>query len=423
MKRKIIIFFFFIFFYSINLLANYILIPMDKTQTNHLKAYGLAYWIISDKCKIKKIYWLLNYRGGSFLSPVSEEIIKKAKYSGVSFEIINEIQKNSIDIEIENNNMSKVELEKAPKIAVYIPNNKNPWDDAVTLALTYAEIPFDKIWDDKILKDGLNKYDWLHSHHEDFTGQYDKFFKNYNKSSWYINKVNKSRQFANKLNFNSVREEKLAVAKKIREFVKKGGFFFAMCSATESLDVALSLEGVDYISPEIDGTPFDKNYMQKINYNNCLMFRDFKVFSDPYYNPKSEIDYNIVNTRNRKEDPPFELFDFSAKFDQVPCILTQNHQRIIKGFFGLTTSYLQKFLKKKVVVLGYSLNKVKTAKYIHINYGKGSITYLGGHDPEDYAHKVGAEPTNLNLHKHSAGYRLILNNVLFPAVKKKKLKT
>ncbi|HPP88634.1 MAG TPA: asparagine synthetase B, partial [bacterium] len=352
--------------------------PMDKKQTDHLKAYGLAYWAIGNNPTGNKIYWLLNYRGGSFLIPYSDEVIKKSRLMGVATEIINDRQLNEIELLIQQENMDKVELEKQPKIAVYVPPTNNPWDDAVTLALTYAEIPYDKIWDDKILKDALKDYDWLHLHHEDFTGQYDKFFRSFANAPWYINKVAEYTKFAASLGFNSVREQKCAVAKSIKNYVQNGGFLFAMCSAPEALDIALSLEGIDFIAQEIDGTPVTKNFMNFIDYSKTLAFENFIVFNDPYYNPKSDIDFNKVNTPQRIEDNPFELFEFSAKFDQVPTMLTQNHQTIIKGFLGLTTSFAKDKIKKECIILATNTGGQNSVKYLHRKYGKGTLTYLGG---------------------------------------------
>jgi len=423
MRITTLFFFIFISIIKFDLSAANILVPMDESQRNHLKSYGFAYWSIANKQDSSKIYWLLNYRGGSFLIPYSDECAKKAKLMGVDYEIIDDMKTNEIELLIQEENMDKIELEKAPKIAVYVPPTNNPWDDAVTLALTFAEIPFDRLWDDKILKGGLSDYDWLHLHHEDFTGQYDKFYRSFQNAPWYMNRVAEYRKFALAQGYNSVREEKCAVAKNIKNYVINGGFMFAMCSAPESLDIALALEGVDFIAPEIDGTPADPEYMKRIDYSKCLMFENFTVYSDPYFNPKSDIDYNWVNTPKRIEDQPFELFDFSAKFDQVPTMLNQNHSKIIKGFLGITSSFRDDKIKREGVILAKSLGGNKSVKYIHRKLSKGTITYLAGHDPEDYAHQVGAEPTNLNLYKNSAGYRLILNNVLFPAAKQKKLKT
>ncbi len=412
----------FLFLYNSIVFSNNILVPMDEKQTDHLKAYGAAYKSLAEKNSAGKIYWLLNYRDGSFLLPYSDEAVKNLKISGVYYEIIDDKQLNQIELTIQEENMDKIELEKAPKIAVYAPSTNNPWDDAVTLALTYAEVPYDKIWDDKILKSGLSDYDWLHLHHEDFTGQYDKFYRSFQNSPWYMTRVAEYRKFAITQGFNSVCEEKTSVSKAIKNYVSNGGFLFAMCSAPEALDIALSLEGTDYIAQEIDGTPFDPDYMKKIDYSKCLVFENFTVISDPNFNPKSDIDYNWVNTPKRIEDQPFELFDFSAKFDQVPTMLTQNHNRIVKGFFGLTTAFREEKIKKECIIMGKTIGN-KCVKYLHRKFGKGTITYLGGHDPEDYAHRVGAEHTNLSFHKNSQGYRLILNNILFPAAKQKKLKT
>ncbi len=394
---------------------------MDEEQTNHLKSYGVVFNYLKDNIG-EEAYWLLNYRGGSFV--IEDNIrarnlclLNETKYLAITKEELQKIEKI-----IEENNMYKVKLEKAPKVAVYIPPTSSPWDDAVSMVLEYSNIKYDKIYDEDILNEKLKEYDWLHLHHEDFTGQYDKFWDSYRNSAWYIKKVKTFISEANRLGYKTVAEEKLAVAKKIKEFVFNGGFLFAMCSATDSIDIALAAEGVDIIAPEIDGTPITPNFEKKIDYSKTLAFKDFKIFPDPYFNPRSDIDGAWANTPARKEAKDFELFEFSAKFDYIPSILTQCHTKIVKGFYGLTTSFNLYTIKDDVIIMGKEIGEER-AKYIYAPRGKGFFTFYGGHDPEDYQHAIGEEPTNLNLHKNSPGYRLILNNLLFPAAKKEKLKT
>ncbi|MBI5206293.1 MAG: asparagine synthetase B [Candidatus Firestonebacteria bacterium] len=396
-----------------------ILIYMDESQTNHLKAYGVAYWIISQG---QNVEWLLNYRNGSFLTDNSDAIQKKCSLNETSFEIIPAGSVQVIYNEIENNNMEKVLLEKAPLIAVYTPPDKEPWDDAVTLALTYADIPYDKIWDKEVLDGKLTKYDWLHLHHEDFTGQHGKFYSSFRNAPWYVQEVIRFRSMALELGYNRVQEYKCAVIKKIKEYVEKGGFLFAMCAATDTIDIALSSEGIDIVAPEIDGTPIDPQAQEKLDFSRTLAFTNFKIITNPFIYEFSDIDVSNYNTLENSHKEDFILFDFSAKYDPVPTMLTQNHQRRIKGFFGQTTSFNNKVVKDNVIVMGEIVDKTRS-KYIHGNLGKGTFTFFGGHDPEDYSHKVGEGASNLSLHKHSPGYRLILNNILFPAAKKKKLKT
>jgi len=401
--------------------ASFILLPMDESsQQNHLKAYGITYWSLD---KHYKVSWLLNYRGGSFLLPDAPEIRKECQIRGVSFELLSDGQANQIldEISSPSQNMETVVLEKAPKIAVYTPKGKQPWDDAVTLVLTYAEIPFTAIYDEEVLSDGLLLYDWLHLHHEDFTGQYGKFFGAYRNAPWYIEQKKEAEELAKKLGYSKVSEEKLAVAKKIRDFVIGGGFMFAMCSATDSFDIALAAEGVDICEPMFDGDESEGNYQSKIDYNNSFAFKDYILERNPIVYEFSDID--MTQKRNiMPEKDYFTLMDYSAKWDPIPSMLCQNHTQLIKGFMGQTTSFDSDRIKSSVLVMGE--NKVNNeARYIHGTKGKGMFTYFGGHDPEDYQHRVGDAPTVLDLHPNSPGYRLILNNVLFPAARKKKLKT
>ena len=401
--------------------ASFILLPMDETtQQNHLKAYGITYWCLDKKYKAS---WLLNYRGGSFLLPDSEEIRKECQIRGVSFEVLSDSETNSIldEISSPSQNMENVILEKAPKIAVYTPKGKQPWDDAVTLVLTYAEIPFTPIYDEEVLSDGLLLYDWLHLHHEDFTGQYGKFFGSYRNAPWYIEQKKAAEVLATKLGYAKVSEEKLAVSKKIRDFVIGGGFMFAMCSATDSFDIALSAEGVDICEPMFDGDPSDGNYQTKIDFSKAFAFKDFILDRKPDHYEFSSIDMTEKRQVPMEKDY-FTLMEFSAKWDVIPSMLCQNHTQLVKGFMGQTTAFDRELIKTNVLVLGENLIN-EEARYIHGQKGKGFFTFYGGHDPEDYQHKVGDEPTVLDLHPNSPGYRLILNNVLFPAAKKKKQKT
>jgi len=419
--RKKLSFIFLFFLISIPSWASFILLPMDESsQQNHLKAYGITYWSLDKQFKVS---WLLNYRGGSFLLPDAPEIRKECQIRGVSFELLSDGQANSIldEISSPSQNMEIVVLEKAPKIAVYTPKGKQPWDDAVTLVLTYAEIPFTPIYDEEVLSDGLLLYDWLHLHHEDFTGQYGKFFGAYRNAPWYIEQKKEAEALAKKLGYSKVSEEKLAVAKKIRDFVIGGGFMFAMCSATDSFDIALAAEGVDICEPMFDGDESDGNYQAKIDYNSSFAFKDYILERNPVVYEFSDID--MTQKRNiMPEKDYFTLMDYSAKWDPIPSMLCQNHTQLVKGFMGQTTSFDSQRIKSNVLVMGE--NKVNNeARYIHGTKGKGMFTFFGGHDPEDYQHRVGDAPTVLDLHPNSPGYRLILNNVLFPAAKKKKLKT
>lgn len=411
----------FLFLISFSIKANFILIPMDETtQTNHLKAYGITYWCIEKQYKAS---WLLNYRGGSFLLPDAPEIRKECQIRGVSFEVISDKDEVAIlnEISSPSQNMETVVLEKAPKIAVYTPKGKQPWDDAVTMVLKYAEIPYKEIYDEEVLADQLVLYDWLHLHHEDFTGQYGKFFANYRNAPWYIEQKKEAEALATKLGFSKVSQEKLAVSKKIRDFVIGGGFMFAMCSATDSFDIALSADEVDICEPMFDGDESEGNYQSKIDYSKTFAFKNFTLERRPEKYEFSDIDM----TDKRKvpmEKDYFTLMEFSAKWDVIPTMLCQNHTQLVKGFMGQTTSFDREFIKTNVLVLAE--NEINgEARYIHGQKGKGFFTFYGGHDPEDFRHQVGDEPTVLDLHPNSPGYRLILNNILFPAARKKKQKT
>jgi hypothetical protein len=411
----------FILLFSITVKASFILLPMDETtQQNHLKAYGITYWCLS---KDYKASWLLNYRGGSFLLPDAEEIRKECQIRGVSFEILSDSEEASIlnEISSPSQNMESVILEKAPKIAVYTPKGKQPWDDAVTLVLTYAEIPFTPIYDEEVLSDQLLLYDWLHLHHEDFTGQYGKFYAAYKNTPWYIDQKKDAEALAAKLGYAKVSQEKGAVAKKIRDFVIGGGFMFAMCSATDSFDIALAADGVDICEAMFDGDASDSNYQAKLNFGNSFAFKDFTLERRPEQYEFSDIDMTLKRKIPVEKDY-FSLMEFSAKWDPIPSMLCQNHTQLVKGFMGQTTAFDSALVKSNVLVMG-SCELNGEARYIHGEKGKGMFTFFGGHDPEDFQHQVGDPPTVLDLHPNSPGYRLILNNVLFPAAKKKKLKT
>ncbi|WP_202903821.1 asparagine synthetase B [Neotamlana nanhaiensis] len=401
--------------------ASYILIPMDAdSQKNHLKAYGITYWTLNKELKVK---WLLNYRGGSFLLPDTEAIQRECQIRGVSFEILSNSKTESIlhEISSPSKNMEAVVLEKAPKIAVYTPDGKQPWDDAVTMVLKYAEIPYETVYDEEVLNDGLLAFDWLHLHHEDFTGQFGKFYAQYRAASWYIEEKKAAEKLAERLGYNKVSQEKLAVALKIRNYVVGGGFMFAMCSATDSFDIALSAEGVDICEPMFDGDGSDAAYQNKIDYNKTFAFTNFTLERSPTTYEFSSIDMT-QKRRIPKTSDYFSLMEYSAKWDPIPTMLCQNHTALVKGFMGQTTSFTRDEIKSNVLVMGET--KVNgEAKYIHGIKGKGFFTFYGGHDPEDYQHRVGDAKTELDLHPTSPGYRLILNNVLFPAAKKKKQKT
>ncbi|WP_339894235.1 asparagine synthetase B [uncultured Algibacter sp.] len=410
-----------ILFCSTQMFASYILIPMDVDgQKNHLKAYGITYWTLNKGLKVK---WLLNYKGGSFLLPDTEAIQRECQIRGVSFEVISNAKAESVleYIASPSQNMEAVVLEKAPKIAVYTPNGKQPWDDAVTMVLQYAEIPYETVYDEEVLNDGLLLFDWLHLHHEDFTGQFGKFYAQYRAASWYIQEKKDAEKRALELGYNKVSEQKLAVALKIRDYVIGGGFMFAMCSATDSFDIALSAEGVDICEPMFDGDGSDAGYQNKIDYGKTFAFSNYILERNPKVYEFSSIDMTRKRMISKTTDY-FSLMEFSAKWDPIPSMLCQNHTALVKGFMGQTTSFTRDEIKSNVLVMGET--KINgEAKYIHGIKGKGFFTFYGGHDPEDYQHRVGDAKTELDLHPTSPGYRLILNNVLFPAARKKKQKT
>lgn len=400
--------------------ASSILINMDETQKNHLKAYGIAYWSIVQKADVS---WLLNYEGGSFLIGYNKAVEDECKTRGVSYQLLPDGKVTAILNEIADPgvNMEMVKLEKAPKIAVYSPKSKLPWDDAVTMVLTYAEIPYDVVYDDEVLRDKLMGYDWLHLHHEDFTGQYGRFWSSFKNESWYRNDVKSQEATAARNGFGKVAAMKLAVAKKMRDFCVGGGFMFAMCSATDSFDIALSADGVDICESMFDGDRADPNAQSKLNYNNTMAFKGFTIDQNPYYYGLANIDVKMQRDLTESNDF-FTLFDFSAKWDLVPSMLTQNHEKVIKGFMGQTTAFNKAMVKPVITVMGENKG-ANEVRYLHGEIGKGQFTFYGGHDPEDYKHAVGDPQTDLNLHPNSPGYRLILNNVLFPAAKKKPQKT
>ncbi len=401
--------------------ASYILIPMDiDSQKEHLKAYGITYWSLDQNLKVK---WLLNYRGGSFLLSDTEDLRRECTIRGVSYEVLSDSATEQILTEISSpsQNMEAVILEKAPKIAVYTPDSKVPWDDAVTMVLTYAEIPYTTIYDEAVLDDQLILYDWLHLHHEDFTGQYGKFYANYRSAPWYIEEKKNAEALASKLGYSKVSEEKRDVSLKIRDYVVGGGFMFAMCSATDSFDIALAAEGVDICEPMFDGDASDPDYQSRIDFSKTFAFKDFVLERSPMVYEFSSVDM----TRKRRipfETDYFTLKDYSAKWDPIPTMLCQNHTALVKGFMGQTTSYESESIKSNVLIMGENKTNGE-ARYIHGIKGKGFFTFYGGHDPEDYQHRVGDPKTELELHPNSPGYRLILNNVLFPAARKKKQKT
>ena len=410
-----------LFFLLVVLKSEKILIPMDISQKDHLKAYGVIFWCLENNTNVE---WILNYKGGSFLIDYKPFIINETKIRGVSTQIIQQSELNEMFNVIESENMEIVLLEKAPKIAVYTPPNKQPWDDAVTLALTYAEIKYETLWDKEVFDGQLNNFDWLHLHHEDFTGQFGKFYRNFRNAPWYIEQKNQYERLAKDLGFKSVSEQKKNIAVNIKNYIGNGGFLFAMCSATDSYDIALSAIDLDIVDQLIDNTPIDENINQLIDFNKTLAFENFKIITNPLIYEFSNIDFPPSDNQHSSsaEKDYFTLFEFSAKFDPVPTMLTQNHVDVIKGFMGQTTGFERSTIKKHVTILGEVENQ-NQIKYIHGNFGKGTFTFLGGHDPEDYQHYVGDPPTDLALHRNSPGYRLILNNILFPAAKKKPRKT
>ncbi len=410
-----------IFILGLQIQAAYLYIPMDDTQKNHLKSYGIAYWILTQDVEVD---WLLNYNGGSFLVKHHQLIENECIIRGVSYQVISDAQANSILAKISSpsSNMDVMKLEKHPKIAVYSPKSKQPWDDAVTLVLTYAEIPYEVIFDDDVMYNELPKYDWLHLHHEDFTGQYGKFYKTYHHFPWYQQQQKEYEESARKHGFSKVSHLKLAIVKRIKSYVASGGFLFAMCSATDTYDIALAAEGIDICESIYDGDPADPQAQQKLDYSKTMAFENFEIERNPLEYEYSNIDNQQTIRGLNQSNDFFSLFQFSAKWDPIPTMLTQNHEKIIKGFMGQTTSFKKGLIKSDVVIMGET-RSIDEARYIHGVLGKGFWTFYGGHDPEDYQHYVNEEPTDLNLHPNSAGYRLILNNILFPAAKQKKQKT
>lgn len=419
-QKNTIIFFIFAIF-TTNLHAQKIFINMDLKQTDHLKAYGVAFWALERAIPVE---WLLNYRGGSFMIDHYSAVERELRLRGVAFENVSGGQITAIYAELTDNNMDVILLEKAPKIAVYTPPNKQVWDDAVTMALTYAEIPYETLWDEEVLKGDLSEYDWLHLHHEDFTGQFGKFYANFRNAPWYNEQVLKNEETARKMGFAKVSEEKRAVALIIKAYVAAGGFLFAMCSATDTIDLALAAHQTDIVAEIFDGDPPEPDAESKLDYTNTFAFENFSPVFNPLIYEHSNVDYppsNMPRVRSAEADY-FTLFEFSAKYDPVPTMLTQNHVSVVHGFMGQLTAYKRSLIKKSVTILG-EVQNTEEVKYIHGNLGRGTYTFYGGHDPEDYQHFVYDPPTQLSLHKNSPGYRLILNNVLFPAAKKKKRKT
>jgi hypothetical protein len=401
--------------------ASYILIPMDESkQKNHLKAYGIAFWVLQNDIEIE---WLLNYRGGSFLIQQNKAIEEECIIRGVSYELIADVQANQIKQQISDPEVNQeiVKLEKVPKIAVYTPKGKQPWDDAVTMVLAYAEIPYDEVYDTEVIQGKILEYDWLHLHHEDFTGQYGKFYRSYKNTAWYQKRQRETEARAKALGFEKVSQLKLGVAKKIQEFTIGGGFLFTMCSGTDSYDIALAAQGLDICDHMYDGDPQDPTAQKKLDFSQTMAFKDFKLVTNPLEYEFSDIDATKDHRVPEQQDK-FTLFDFSAKWDVVPTILCQNHTNVVNGFMGQTTDFHKNTIKSNVLIMGEN-KALGTARYIHGELGKGQWTFYGGHDPEDYRHFVNDPPTDLNLHPNSPGYRLILNNILFPAAKKKKQKT
>ena len=419
-KFFIILFFSFLF-YSSSFSQVKILIPMESSQANHLKAYGIAYRHLLNN---KELDWLLNFRGGSFMFNYSSKIEDECRQKGVSYELLDGTQTAQVYAEVkdEKNNMDVVRLEKVAKVAVYVPPNALPWDDAVQLVLEYAEIPYDKLWDEEVLTGKLKGYDWLHLHHEDFTGQYGKFFATYGSSPWYLAQKSINEATASKFGYNKVSQLKLAVVKKLKEYVANGGFLFTMCSATDTYDIALASQNTDICESMYDGDAADPNANSKLDFSDCMAFENFTVDLNPYVYEYSNIDVTNELLQFGQFNDNFKLVDFSARFDPVPSMLTQCHTSLISGFLGQTTGFRKDLIKKDVTILAMN-EGTDAVKYIHGNYGRGTFTFYGGHDPEDYQHAVGDQKTELDNFPRSPGYRLILNNVLFPAAKKKKLKT
>lgn len=420
--KKLCFYLLFLMFSSSSLLAQQqVLIPMDASQTDHLKAYGVVFNHIKDGFPAK---WLLNYRGGSFMAVVDNDIVRKARLRNVQLEIVSPSEAASIVATVESpgSNTSVVNLEKTPKIAVYTPDQALPWDDAVTLALTYAEVEYDKVWDIEVLNGGLDNYDWLHLHHEDFTGQYGKFWSNYRNAPWYITQVRQMEAMAAELGFSKVSEQKKEVAREIKRYVGEGGFLFAMCSGTDTFDIALAAEGVDIAPSQFDGDPVDPNAQEMLDFSKTFAFKDFDIELSPYQYEHANVDVPVAIRDVDESLDFFTLFEFSAKWDPVPTMLTQNHVSSVRGFYGQTTAFRTEKVKSSVVVLAEAPGR-EQVKYLHGNFGNGTFTFYAGHDPEDYTHRVNDPPTDLALHPNSPGYRLILNNILFPAAKKKKRKT
>ena len=401
--------------------AQDLLIPMDQSQNDHLKAYGLTYWILENG---QTVDWLLNYRGGSFLTAHTPEIEQELRVRGVSFEVVSGSQTASIlaEVKADDSNTSSVQLEKPPQIAVYAPDQTLPWDDAVLLALEYAEVPYEMVYDETVLQGELTQYDWLHLHHEDFTGQFGKFWGRYRNSPWYVEQVRRQRDLADRLGYEKVSGLKAEVAVRIREYVRQGGFLFAMCSGTNTLDIALAARETDIVPQPLDGDGVDPNALQELDYSETLAFEDFTPSFNPSEYRHADIDVTPPEQIQGPSTDYFTLFEFSAKWDPVPSMLTQNHVATIKGFMGQTTSFRKELVKPNVVILAEA-PKRGAVRYLHGNFGQGTFTFYAGHDPEDYRHYVGDPHTDLSLHKNSPGYRLILNNILFPAAKKKKQKT
>ncbi|MFT4682798.1 MAG: hypothetical protein ACJAU0_000842 [Flavobacteriales bacterium] len=401
--------------------ASKILIPMDDDQANHLKAYGIAYWVLQNDIEVE---WLLNYRGGSFLISNYPDIISECSIRGVSIQIIADIQAQQIYTQIADPevNMERVSLEEIPKIAVYSPKSKLPWDDAVTLVLTYAEIPYSVVYDEEVVRGEMPKYDWLHLHHEDFTGQYGKFYRSFRTAAWYQEEVRYQEGLAASMGFSKVSEMKRSVAFEIKNFVLGGGFLFTMCSGTDSYDIALAAQNADICESMFDGDPADVNAQEKLDFGKGLAFKDYRLEKDPMVYEFSTIDATEAHAKIGRINDFFTLFDFSAKWDVIPTMLTQNHEQVVAGFMGQTTAFNTQYIRPEVTIMGET-KSIKSAKYIHGTLGQGQWTYYGGHDPEDYRHMVNDPVTDLNLHPNSPGYRLILNNILFPAAKKKEQKT
>lgn len=422
MMLRTFLFLLFTAFFSVSGFAQQqILIPMDASQTDHLKAYGIIFNNLQDG---NSAQWLLNYNGGSFMTGYSDELMRETRMKNVKAEAISSQQAAEIisEVEDENANTAVIKLDKAPKIAVYTPKQALPWDDAVTLALDYAEVEYDKVWDPEVLNGELSEYDWLHLHHEDFTGQYGKFWASSRDQPWYIQQVQEMEAMAKELGYDKVSNEKKAVAAEIKEYIGNGGFMFSMCSGTDTFDIALAAQGVDIAPTPFDGDPMDPNAQQKLDYSNTLAFTDFTISEDPSEYEHADIDIPPKLNEIDQSVDYFTLFEFSAKWDPVPSMLTQNHVSSVRGFYGQTTAFQKDKIKESTVILGESPGR-DIAKYIHGNYGQGTFTFYGGHDPEDYTHRVGDPPTDLSLHPSSPGYRLILNNILFPAAQKKKKKT